>query len=80
LINKLKFSHILHLWSTALFTTGDGEDHMIFKELLKHPDFGETGIPTVNCAIDPADDMHEWRTRDLPVQIKNREPKFQSLR
>ncbi len=80
LINKLKLSHILHLWSISPFPSGDGEDRLIFKELLRVPDFGETGIPTVNCAIDPADGMHQQRLNSVPNSIFLNEVKFQSLR
>ena len=80
LINKLKLSHILHLWSISPFPSGDGEDRLIFKELLRVPDFGETGIPTVNCAIDPADGMHARRVQGLPVKPRTSDSKFQSLR
>lgn len=80
LINKIKLSHILHLWSISPYPSGDGEDRLIFKELLKHRKYGETGVPTVNCAIDPADGLHARRMESVSGQIKNPAPKFQSLR
>jgi hypothetical protein len=61
MINKLKLTHIIHLWSISPFESGDGEDRLIFKELLKSKSYGETGVPTVNCSMDPADGMHEKR-------------------
>jgi hypothetical protein len=79
-INKLKLAHILHLWSDSPSPKGDGEDRLIFAELLKHQDYGETGVPTVNCAIDPQDGMHPHRMRSLQYPAVDSAPKFQSLR
>ena len=80
MIHKIKLSLILHLWSVAPFATGDGEDRLIFNELRKFPDFGETGIPTVNCALDPADGMHAHRLASLSAPVAASGPKHQSLR
>jgi hypothetical protein len=80
LINKIKLSHILHLWSIAPYASGDGEDRLIFKELLKCLDYGETGIPTVNCSIDPADGMHIHRMKSMLNPTIDPAPKYQSFR
>ena len=80
LLNKVRLSHILHLWSIAPFPSGDGEDRLIFRELLKYPDFGETRVATVNCAIDPADGMHAHRLSTLATPAKTSAEKFQSFR
>lgn len=80
LLNKVKLSHILHLWSISPFPSGDGEDRLIFRELLKYLDYGETGVATVNCAIDPADGMHAHRVSNLTTSAKASTSKFQSLR
>lgn len=80
MIDKLKLSHILHLWSISPFSSGDGEDRLIFKELLKQSEYGETGVPTVNCALDPADGMHELRMKSVSMSVQKFVPKFQSIR
>jgi hypothetical protein len=80
LLNKIKLSHILHLWSIAPYPSGDGEDRLIFKELLKCLDYGETGIPTVNCSIDPADVNHKYRMQSILNPLIEFRSKFQSLR
>lgn len=80
MIHKIKLSLILHLWSVAPFATGDGEDRLIFNELRKFPDYGETGLPTVNCSLDPADGMHAHRLASLAAPVAASGPKHQSLR
>ncbi len=80
LINKVRLSHILHLWSISPYPSGDGEDRLIFKELLKHRKYGQTGAPTVNCALDPADGLHARRMESVGRKIVDGTPKFQSLR
>jgi len=80
LLNKIKLSHMLQLWSISPFPSGDGEDRLIFKELLKRPSYGETGVPTVNCSLDPADGMHARRMNALMNPAVDSAPKFQSLR
>ena len=80
MVNKIKLSHILHLWSISPFPSGDGEDRLVFKELLKHRRYGQTGVPTVNCSLDPADGLHARRMESLAGQSTDSAPKFQSLR
>lgn len=80
LVNKVKLAPILHLWSTSPFPSGDGEDRLIFKELLKHRRFGQTRVPTVNCSLDPADGLHARRMESMGRQVAEPSPKFQSIR
>ncbi|HJV90388.1 MAG TPA: hypothetical protein VJ623_08800 [Holophagaceae bacterium] len=80
LLNKINLLHILHLWSFSPFPSGDGEDRLIFNELLKFHDYGETGVPTVNCALDPADGMHAFRLQSLSLPAAKAVAKQQTLR
>ena len=80
LLNKIKLPHILYLWSISPTPTGDAEDRLIFNELLKYPDYGETGVPTANCSLDPADGMHAFRLQSLSLPTTGSTPKHQSLR
>ncbi|HZW20897.1 hypothetical protein [Noviherbaspirillum sp.] len=59
-INKMALLHLVHLWSCSPFTTGDGEDRLLFEHLRKEA-HGCTGAATVYCAIDPRDVLHEVR-------------------
>ncbi len=65
MLDKLELAPILHIWSESPFPTGDGEDRLIFNELLDYPDYGETRVPTVNYALDPKDGNHPGRMRHL---------------
>ena len=80
MLDKIKLSHLLHLWSISPFPTGDGEDRLIFMQLLKYMDYGETRIPTVNCALDPHDGMHGERMKSLGLGNKTIEGKQQTTR
>lgn len=80
MINKIKLSYLLHLWSISPSTSGDGEDRLIFNQLLKHPDYGETGVPTVNCTIDPRDSMHAVRMKSIRGESPDIGLKQQSIR
>lgn len=79
-LNKLKLSHLLHLWSTSPNPEGDAEDRVLFQHLLRYPDYGETGVPTVNCALDPTDILHGLRMMSLGLPATPGAPKIQSLR
>ncbi|MGH7043489.1 MAG: hypothetical protein ACREFY_15375, partial [Acetobacteraceae bacterium] len=64
-IDKLALAPILHLWSQSDLPEGDGEDRLIFEQLLQAPAPGETGQPTVFYAVDPRDRAHRRRAEFL---------------
>lgn len=59
-IDKLQLLHLTHLWSCSPFTTGDGEDRLVFEHLRREP-HGCTGQATVYYALDPKDGLHATR-------------------
>lgn len=61
-VNKLHILHLLHLWSGAKWDAGDGEDRLLFDQ-LRHLPHGCTNAATVYCAIDPKDELHDFRLR-----------------
>jgi hypothetical protein len=61
-IDKLKVLHLVHVWSQAKWETGDGEDRLLFDQLCHLP-HGCTEAATVYAAIDPKDDLHEFRLK-----------------
>jgi hypothetical protein len=69
LINKMRLSPILHLWSEAAFQGGDGEDRLIFSR-IKDLEHGCTGHATVFYAIDPKDEFHPVRLEYIKTQGK----------
>lgn len=60
LINKIKLMHILYLWACSPFSSGDGEDRLIFEKLRLEP-HACTNIPSVYYTLDPKDSMHDAR-------------------
>lgn len=61
-INKEELGHILHLWSNSPYTTGDGEDRLIFEQLKKYKDESAcTEKATVYYSLDSQDQMHQYR-------------------
>jgi len=80
LLNKLKLAHILHLWSVSPYRTGDEEDRLVFGQLLKVGDYGQTGVPTLNCCLDPGDKMHDLRMKSLGMEGRVIQPKLESMR
>lgn len=72
LLDKNQLSHLLHLWSSSPYPSGDGEDRLIF-EHLRHLDHGCTSSPSVYYALDPKDGAHEIRMNF----IKKQNPSFQ---
>lgn len=59
-INKMQLLHLVHLWSCKAFAGGDGEDRLVFAQ-LRHEPHGCTEAATVYCALDPRDELHDYR-------------------
>ncbi len=82
-IDKIQLSHIVHLWSQSLNSSGDGEDRLIFEQLKKHSkNFACTQLATVYYAIDPKDSMHATRIEYIEKQIGSFDltSKYESVR
>ena len=71
LINKIKLMHILHLWSCSPFSSGDGEDRLIFEKLRYEP-YACTQIPSVYYTLDPKDGMHNLRMEFIESKTKTK--------
>jgi glycosyltransferase involved in cell wall biosynthesis len=70
LINKIKLSHILHLWSESAYKSGDGEDRLIFAR-IKNLEHGFTGKASVYYSLDPKDHYHRVRLEYIKGQGKS---------
>lgn len=66
-LDKTQIPHLLHLWSSSPFPSGDGEDRLIFDQ-LRHMEHGCTENASVYCALDPKDEMHDKRMAFIKAQ------------
>lgn len=67
-LDKIDLAPILHLWSHSPLPGGDGEDRLIFDQLRRVPERGETGVASVYYAIDPRDAAHGMRLQYLAAK------------
>jgi hypothetical protein len=77
IVNKLELPQIHHLWSQSPTAKGDGEDRLVFAELRKIPEYGQTQAATVCYSLDPKDSNHDRRCEfirsrgvDVAIQAK----------
>ena len=81
MLDKTQVPHLLHLWSSSPFPSGDGEDRLIFDN-LRHLDHGSTGKASVYYSLDSKDGMHATRMKFINSQGINYtcETKTESVR
>lgn len=67
-INVLKTLPFIHSLSSALNSSGDGEDRVFF-DLLKDHNHARINVATVACALDPKDNAHAVRMNFIQSRI-----------